>query len=393
MRHPPLVVAVLALAGALLGACAAPPRDPVAVQAITTGGSAYATEIEAFRARRLEQVLARAEAVADGETADATLDVLSLSGGADWGAFGAGYLARWNELGAAASVPMPDFDVIGGISTGALIGTYVVAGTPERYRGIEAFYRAADPDWVRFRGIDRFLPSSIAILDNGGVRAEVEAAVDDGLVADLRRAHGDHRTVAVGTTNLDFGELQYWELGEEATTRVEPHDRVVAILMAATAIPGVFPPVEIDGTLHADGGAVQGVPAIAPTQLPRFAAAWRERHGDRPLPLMRFWYIFNNQLDLHPEAVGLSWVDIVFRSYQTISQTSFKAPLQANVIQAESADPRLPRFEVRWVAIPDGYVPEPEARPFDPAITNALADLGRAVAERPDGGWRSDYPG
>ncbi len=389
MSRPAIgLVATLALATA----CAAPARDPAQVQAITTGEPAFAAEVEAFQARSLERVLARADAVGRGETGDDTMDVLALSGGADWGAFGAGYLARWNELGDEAAVPMPEFDVIGGISTGALIGTYVAAGTPERYTGIEAFYRRTSPDWVRFAGIRRFLPNNIAILDNGGVRAEVDAAVDDDLVAALRRAHAQHRTVAVGTTNLDFGQLQYWELGTIASERARPHDHIVDILMAATAIPGVFPPVQIDGELHADGGAVQGVPGIEPAQLPRYAQAWRERYGERPLPTLRFWYIFNNQLDLHPEAVGLSWIDIVYRSYQTISQTSFKAPVQTNLVQAQSPDPRLPAMEVRWVAIPDSYVADPNARPFDPAVTNALADLGREVADRPDGGWRRDYP-
>jgi len=389
----PLSAIGLALVCALVGACAAPARDPAQVEAVTAGEAAFLAEVEAFRRRALERVMARADAIARGETRDATLDVLALSGGADWGAFGAGYLARWNELGADAPVPMPEFDIIGGISTGALIGTYVTAGTPERYAGIEAFYRHTSPEWVRFPGITRFLPSSIAIFDNDGVRTEVDAAVDDALVADLRRAHAAHRTIAVGTTNLDFGQLQYWELGGIADQRPRPHDRIVDILMAATAIPGVFPPVEIDGELHADGGAVQGVPGIAPEQLPRFAAAWRERYGNRTLPTIRFWYVFNNQLGLHPEAVGLSWFDVVYRSYQTISQTSFKAPVLANVIQAGTPDPRLPDLEVRWVAIPDSYVADPDARPFDPAVTNELADLGREVAERPDGGWRSDYPG
>ncbi len=387
-------VTIVVLAAALVAGCSAPLRDPAVVQAVADGQDAYVAERLAFRERRVQDMLARADAVADGGTPDDTIDILALSGGADWGAFGAGYLAKWSELGSAAAIPMPEFDAIGGISTGSLIGTYVADGTPERYAGIEEFYRNTSPEWVQFAGLASFLPDSMSIFDNSGVRDEVSAAVDDSIVADLRQARADRRPIIAATTNLDFGRLEYWDLGEEAVSSEEPHDRIVSILMGATAIPGAFPPVEIDGLLHADGGAVQGVPALDPSQLPRYAAAWRERYGDRPLPKIRFWMIYNNQLGLQPSAVGLSWYDIVYRSYQTISQTSFQAPLQTSLLTAQADEATgVPDFEVRWVAIPDSYLADPEARPFDPAVTNALADLGREVAAQPDGGWRSDYPG
>jgi len=383
----------LSLTTLLVAACSAPLRDPATVQAVAEGQATYVAERRAFRERGFERVLARADAVANGATADDTLDILALSGGADWGAFGAGYLARWHELGDDALLPIPEFDIIAGISTGSLIGTYIAAGTAERYAGIEAFYRRTRPDWVVFPGLARFLPNSTSIFDNSGVREQVVLAVDDRLIGELRDTHAAHRTVIAATTNLDFGTLDYWELGEEATAQGEPHDRITSILMAATAIPGAFAPVEIDGRLHADGGAVQGVPAIDPSQLPAFAAAWREAYGDRPLPTIRFWMIYNNQLGLQPHAVGLAWYDIVFRSYQTISQTAFKAPLQISLLTAQAGGiAGMPRYEVRWVAIPAGYVADPEALPFDPAVTNALADIGREVAEQPDGGWRTDYP-
>jgi hypothetical protein len=303
-----------ALALLALNACSAPERDPLEVQAIAAGQAAFEVELAEFRERALERVLARADRVARGATADETLDVLALSGGADWGAFGAGYLAGWSELGDAAAIAMPEFDVIGGISTGALIATYVASGEPARYRGIEDFYRATSPDWVEFAGLAGFLPSSGSIFDNTGIRAEVAASVDAALVDDLGQAFADERIIAVGTTDLDLGRLHYWELGQVATARPVPHGRIVDILMAATAIPGAFPPVSIDGRLHADGGAVQGVPGIAPSQIPLFAERWRARYGDRPMPRFRFWFIFNNQLSLRPEATGLAWYEVVYRS-------------------------------------------------------------------------------
>ncbi|MEE4211132.1 MAG: patatin-like phospholipase family protein [Parvularcula sp.] len=361
--------------------------------AITADGGAYQEDVTAFSKAAFERLLLRAERVARGETRDDALDILALSGGADWGAFGAGYLARWSELGDAAALPMPEFDVVAGISTGALIGTYVAAGTLERYAGIEAFYRSTNPDWIKLGGLSSFFPASAALLDNTAIRDAVDEAVDDELVDELRAAHAADRIVAVGTTNLDFANLEFFDLGIEAASMPNPAPRIIDILMAATAIPGAFPPVEIDGDLYADGGAVQGVPGLGPRSLPSLAEVWRERQGDKPLPPLRFWYIFNSPLELAPEAVTPNWFAVVFRSYETVTRTAFKAPLRENILQADVyAAAGYPPLEVRWVAVPGTFTSPEGAKPFDPVVTNKLADLGRSVADRPDGGWRTDSP-
>lgn len=184
---------------------------------------------------------------------------------------------------------MPEFDVIGGISTGVLIATYVVARTAERYADIEDFYRNTSTDWVAFRGIGGLLPNSTAVLDNSNIRGVVDEALDDRLLAEIGEAEQDDRQLFVGTTNLDYGTLQYWDLGHEAAAGPGARERIVDILMAATGIPGLFPPVLIDGNLHADGGAVQGIPAIDVEAIPLVAERWRARHGDRPPPPVRAW--------------------------------------------------------------------------------------------------------
>ncbi len=374
-------------------ACAAPERDPLAIKQVPSEADTYLAAMHEQRVARIDRIVARAERLVDGRGEDATVDVLMISGGADWGAFGAGYLAQWQQLGDAAAFPMPEFDIIAGISTGALIATYIAGQTPERYAGIEDFYRNTSADWIQFHGLTRLLPSSTSILDTGKIRTEIEAALDPAIIADLRHAYADDRPVLAGTTNLDHGRLQYWDLGEVAAERPEPAPRLVDILMAATAIPGLFPPVIIDDRLFADGYAVQGIPAIDPQAAPILRAAWQARQGERPFPQIRLWWIYNNQLDIASEAVGLSWLDILYRSYQTMSLTAFRAPLEQSMIAAKSARARgVDAIELRWAAIPDDFVADPDIKPFDPEITNRLADLGRQVAASPDGGWHTDLP-
>ncbi|MFP4125030.1 MAG: hypothetical protein ACLFU0_00055 [Alphaproteobacteria bacterium] len=167
--------------------------------------------------------------------------------------------------------------------------------------------------------------------------------------------------------------------------------RIVDIPMAATAILGAFPPVGIDRRLDVDGGAVQGVPGVSPPRLLAFSRRWRERYGDRPRPLVRFWFIFDDPPGLRPEPVGLSGYEMVYRSYGTISQTTFKAPSAAHLLQAEATERSdIADLAARSVVIPDSEVANPDARPFDPAVANALVDLGRTVADRRDGGWHRD---
>lgn len=65
--------------------------------------------------------------------------LLALSSGSDKGAFGAGYLAGWTARG-----DRPSFDVVTGVSTGALIAPFAFLGPDQDatlraiYTGIEA---------------------------------------------------------------------------------------------------------------------------------------------------------------------------------------------------------------------------------------------------------------
>jgi predicted acylesterase/phospholipase RssA len=386
------LVAILSLAAA---GCAGPtPRDPAVVAAIETGAERYAAEQAAIEAQRLETFLTRFEAIARGETADDTFDVLLFSGGSEWGAFGAGYTAEWSELGAAADVPVPEFDVIAGISTGALMAAYVASGEAERFAALEEFYRGVSPDWIEFRGLLALLsPATTALVDNERVREEVSGAVDDALIADFRRAHADGRQILVGTVSLDYGAVRYWDLGQVAATEPAPKPKIVDLLMAATTIAGIFPPVEVDGSLYADLGYVEGIPAFRGRNIDAFAEAWRARNGATPPPLMRLWLVYNIPIGLEPDPVELSLVPLAMRGYDALVQGSFKNPVEtAFLLRRISEQNRTPLLEVNWIAVPSDFEEEPDAPRFDPRTANALADLGRELAARPGGGWRQDAP-
>src|SRR5262249_29464022 len=54
------------------------------------------------------------------------LDVLVLSGGGSWGAYGAGFINGWTKRAPDAGIPRPQFDIVTGISTGALIAPFAL---------------------------------------------------------------------------------------------------------------------------------------------------------------------------------------------------------------------------------------------------------------------------
>ena len=82
---------------------------------------------------RLGQALERTKVKYDqyvaGETkAPPVFNALIISGGGDWGAFGAGYLKGWQRIPAVHPLAMPEFDVVTGVSTGTLIAPFAFLG-------------------------------------------------------------------------------------------------------------------------------------------------------------------------------------------------------------------------------------------------------------------------
>ena len=106
------------LALAVLAACQSPPTRP------------QRSQEELFKARDAENsvrtsdfnvlmntllVRGHEKIVAAKAGTNPTLDLLVVSGGGDWGAFGAGVLKGWGKL--TGDMARPQFDVVTGVST------------------------------------------------------------------------------------------------------------------------------------------------------------------------------------------------------------------------------------------------------------------------------------
>ena len=186
--------------------------------------------------------------------------ILALSGGGMYGAYTAGVLNGWTKSG-----KRPTFDVVTGISTGALIGALAFLG-PEYDGQMEQFYTT-----IRRRDIFTYrswatVPFRDAVANTAPLRKILDTAITDEIVVAMAKAHKDGRRLYVGTTNLDTRRFVTWDIGAIACRPdVRASRKLIAtILVASCSLPGVFPPqpieVVVNGKkfteLHVDGGVV-----------------------------------------------------------------------------------------------------------------------------------------
>ena len=130
MRHKNVIVCLIFPALLLLAACASPSERILSPKA-----PSYATlpnGYEPLDPTQPSPIYAAATAIPGDNlirylerTRGHALNLLTLSGGGQNGAFGAGFLIGWRESGRR-----PEFDVVGGVSTGALLATHAFLGTP-----------------------------------------------------------------------------------------------------------------------------------------------------------------------------------------------------------------------------------------------------------------------
>ena len=196
--------------------------------------------------------------------------LLSLSGGGDNGAFGAGLLVGWTAHG-----DRPKFKLVTGVSTGSLIAPFAFLGS-EYDAALTDVYTNIDPGKVFEK---RFLP--VAALAQNGLSDThplydlISHYVDEPLLARIAAEYEKGRLLLIQTTDLDAGRPVVWNIGAIAASgRPEAIDLVRHILLASASIPAAFPPVmfdvEVEGQsyqeMHVDGGAVSQA-FLVPTGL------------------------------------------------------------------------------------------------------------------------------
>jgi hypothetical protein len=394
----PRLFITIALAVAVLAACTSPEKRPERPIAELFAAREADDAARAQLADRLMQTFVKRaetearEAAKGSRRSRATIDLLIISGGGDWGAFGAGVLKGWGRV--KGELARPVFDVVTGVSTGAMIAPFAFLGDDESIERIVKLYRNPKPDWVSSRGLFFFLPNNPSFYALPGLEREMRAALDRPMLERIAAEGKTGRGLLVNTTNIDLGDMHAWDIVAEANKALASgnEEHVYGILLASAGIPAVFPARGISDYLYVDGAItgniLYGGRVRESESLP---AQWRAKHPKVPMPRFRYWVIFNNQFRFPPQVTQERWPDIMSRATIMATQTSTVNSMRHLYAQAEVARLKYGAdVEVRVMAVPDEWVP-PSPGTFQADVMNALADLGEKMGADP-ARWRTEPP-
>lgn len=291
-------------------------------------------------------------------------NILVLSGGGQNGAFGAGYLNGWTKRG-----NRPQFEIVTGVSTGALIAPLAFLG-PEYDPDLEQFYTThSTRDIVKPNYIAGLL-SGAAVTDSKPLASLISEFVTLDLLAQIAREHRRGRRLALITTNIEAQRPVIWDMGQiaEAGT-AEALDLFRKVVLASASIPGAFPPVQIDvvangqtySELHVDGATTTNL-FLAPLNLSVF------RGG--PKRTGRIFVLTNGKYLPEYKPVQVKTLPLAGRAFSTLLKYSTKADVQRLQLFADRTG-----AELRFVSIPIEF-DEESSEPFDKVYMNALYDFG-----------------
>lgn len=250
------------------------------------------------------------------------LNILAISGGAAGGAFGAGVLVGLTKAG-----KRPDFAIVTGVSTGALIAPFAFLGSEWDGRLEDAYtggYAA------KLLSLGRLAPAFGGALFNAeNLEGLIDPFVDEALLEAVAREHARGRRLLVATTNLDTQRLSIWDMGAIASRGGEAATVLFRdILIASASLPGLFPPrrfrCEADGVeyeeMHVDGGVAAPL-FLMPAALLRWKGlVKRLRRG-------QIYVIVNTVLESTPQTTSPSLPAILIRSFDTLLRHSYQQAL------------------------------------------------------------------
>jgi len=308
----------------------------------------------------------------DATAADGKHTVLALSAGGADGAYGAGVLAGWTDSGTR-----PEFDVVTGVSTGALLSVFAFLGSDYDDLVRELYTNQTNASIFRNRGIGGLFSDSL--YDNEPFKEQIEQQVTPELLRKVAAEHNKGRRLYVATTNLDAGELVIWDMGQIARGgRTNPVQHFQKVLRASASVPGFFQPVYIKPRrgvqlrqAHVDGGVKE------PVLYTEFMGASQLQNRHLYMIINGTTRRFNASKPVEASLASITQKtiselirelqrDTIFRHYSTAKQTGVKFHL---------------------TSIPDNFPIAQESLNFEPKRMRDLYNAGRAIGAKGPGAW------
>jgi predicted acylesterase/phospholipase RssA len=386
LRH-----AILVLAAAGMGAtgCSTPQRLPAVPSASALEVGEAFGPVRFLVSRETDSMAAEARSAlakeqawlaSQGKTGELPpAYFLAISGGGDNGAYGAGFLNGWT-----ASGTRPEFKVVTGISTGALIAPFAFLGPKYDYVLQKVYTTTAQKDIFKKRGIKSLLWGDAA-ADTTPLANIIASYVTPEFLTEVAAEYAKGRILLIGTTNLDSMEPVIWNMGAIAAINTPRSVSLFrSILLASASIPGAFPPVMIDvnvnGTpyqeMHVDGGTVTQV-FLYPPSLNTANTA----------PRKRVLYIIRNaRLDADWASTERRTMTIAMRAIDSLTRTQGVGDLY-RIYTTTNRD----GIDFNLTYIPSTF-DTPHVEQFDTNYMRSLYDVGLKAAS---GGyqWQKYPPG
>ena len=285
---------------------------------------------------------------------------LVLSSGGGDGAFGAGLL-----VGLSAAGNRPEYSVVTGVSTGALMAPFVFAG--KRYD------EALRSNYTKVSAADVFEAgrSSESFVDSWPLKDTISKQVTPALLEDVAAEHRRGRRLFIATFDLDAERPVIWNMGAIAA-HGGPDALALfrTVLLASTAVPGAFPPVLINveangkhfAELHVDGGiGGQFFVAPGPLLLPT---------SDFRLPATQLYVVINTGLERDFQVVDRFLPTILTQAVGAAVKIDTRLMLDIAYAVAKRSGVG---FNV--AAIPPSFN-APSKGPFDPGYMGPLFQAG-----------------
>ena len=366
-----LVLPMLVVAG-----CSIPERGPGVPQAYTdralplglanarffADADPKAMMEEGIRSVEREQAILRA--AGKSTTRLGPVSYLAVSGGGDNGAFGAGLMNGWTQTGTR-----PEFKMVTGVSTGALIAPFAFLG-PDYDAALREVYTSMTPEKVyRTRGLSAALFDD-AMADTGPLAEIIGLYANQKMLDAIALEYQKGRLLMIGTTDLDAQRPVIWNIGAIAASgHPGALDLFRKVLRASAAIPGAFQPVfidvEIDGKkyqeMHVDGGSMAQLFLYPPSIDLSTSGVRRQRAA---------YVIRNAKLDPDYSASERRTISIASRAIITMLSTSGRNDVLRTyfVSERDKVDYNLAFIGSDFTA--------PKPGEFDQSYMRALYDYG-----------------
>lgn len=299
---------------------------------------------------------------------------LAISGGGAQGAFGAGLLVGWTETG-----QRPEFQMVTGVSTGALIAIWAFLG-PEYDDVLEALYTNTSTEDILSNRFWLAIPFTDAAASSTPLLELLERSVTDEVIAKFATEFKRGRRLFIGTADLDSMRPRIWDITRIAASgHPDAKSLIHSILLASASIPGLFPPVKIeveaDGKsydeLHVDGGTAAQV-FVYPT-----ATDWGKVLTALDVPGRPNIYVIRNA-ELVPDRkeVKKRIFAIASRSLSSLIRTQGLGDLYQIYMVS-----RRDRANYNLAYIPDAEHKLRSNEMFDPEYMNGLFEIGYSMAK------------